>query len=631
MWKDALWLKVPHTEIVEKQIYHGDMTGRFAYFRCEADLPSDAALTVDITANSRYRLWVNGNPVLSGPAKGDLHRQYYDTVDLTKYLTAGRNCFCVQVLYCDPDTAEVQTDQRASLYGVISPRAGHRLALEGDIVNKDGEVVGTITTGKADWCVWLDNSFYLKSSDITCYLGAVMEEIHFDRSPADWKTVGYNCAHWHQAEAASTVHWREPLFYAGVLPKFNIAERSIPLLYEKEDRFVRVFFQQTGENITLLEEGSFSISPGKSLELILDAGVIKNGFPRWTFSRGTGAKVSFTYFEKFGGAESDLCRSDARGTISGLTDTIWLHGGKLVYEPFWFRTFRFVRVRIEPAEESVQMFAPAFRKTGYPLEVTSSVHSSADWVERLWDISVRTLENCMMDTYMDCPYYEQLQFVMDTRLEALYTYAVSGDHALVKKALLDFHCGLLPNGLLPGKYPSAYCQIISTFSLYYIDMLWEYYHQTGDMEMVKLCRADVDRILEYYDGRTGSNGLVGRLDYWEFVDWQDAWSKTSGAPAALQHGPSTIINLMYAYALSRAALLAKATGRSGLADEYLTRHTAIISAVQNTCWDAERGMYREGPDFSQFTQHAQAWAILNDMLTGEPARRILRTAMGSPD
>ena len=42
-------------------------------------LPEKARLTADITAVSRYRLWVNGTPVLSGPCKGDLNRQYYES------------------------------------------------------------------------------------------------------------------------------------------------------------------------------------------------------------------------------------------------------------------------------------------------------------------------------------------------------------------------------------------------------------------------------------------------------------------------------------------------------------------------------------------------------------------------
>lgn len=148
-------------------------------------------------------------------------------------------------------------------------------------------------------------------------------------------------------------------------------------------------------------------------------------------------------------------------------------------------------------------------------EKESSIHSSEDWVEKLWDICVRTLGNCMLETYMDCPYYEQLQFAMDTRLEALFTYAVSSDSALARKALIDFHYGMQPEGLTAGKYPSVYLQILSTFSLHYIYMLWEYYKQTGDKETLRLCRGDIDRILDYYDIHIGK------------MDWLEAWNSGS--------------------------------------------------------------------------------------------------------
>jgi len=67
MWESAQWIRIPPDELKQKQIYHGDLGGRFAYFRCEQALPEKAHLTVCLTAVSRYRLWVNEQPVLSGP------------------------------------------------------------------------------------------------------------------------------------------------------------------------------------------------------------------------------------------------------------------------------------------------------------------------------------------------------------------------------------------------------------------------------------------------------------------------------------------------------------------------------------------------------------------------------------
>lgn len=633
MWTNALWLKLPQTEIEEKKIYHGDMTGRFAYFRCEKVLPADARLTVDITASSRYRLWVNAQPVLSGPCKGDTFRQYYETVELTPYLIPGKNTFCVQVLYCDPDTAEIQTDERASIYGVIGPKAGHRLAVQGDVTDVDGAIIDTVTTGIADWRVWLDNSFHLKSDkEITLYLGAVIEEIDFSQSPMQWKQPDFDASGWQKAQPATQVRADDRLFAVGVQPRFRVREREIPLLYEKEDAFVRDFSRKDGKPVGLVEQGSVTVQPGQTLEVILDAGVHKSGYPRYRFQGGKGAAVSITYFEKFGGAWTDLRRTDyVNGKISGLTDTVHLSGADAIYEPFWMRTFRFVRITVTAAAEPVHLYCPTFRKTGYPLKVDSAICADAPWVGQLWDICVRTLENCMAETYMDCPYYEQLQFAMDTRLEALFTYAVSSDPALARKALIDFHYGMQPEGLTAGKYPSVYLQILSTFSLHYIMMLWEYYCQTGDLETVRVCRGDVDRILDYFDTHIGPDGLVGRLEFWQFVDWQPKWAHCGGTPQALEVGPSTIINLMYAYTLGCAAQLFAQIGRQGLAQEYTERRQRILYLVQKLCWDDEKGMYREGPAYRQFSQMAQAWAILNDMADTNKAAEILQKAIADPE
>ena len=244
---------------------------------------------------------------------------------------------------------------------------------------------------------------------------------------------------------------------------------------------------------------------------------------------------------------------------------------------------------------------------------------------------VRTLQDCMMETYMDCPFWEQMQYPMDTRLQALFTYVCSTDTKLARKALQDFHDSILPMGLVQGRAPSNPLQVISTFSLYYIFMLLEYYQRTGDLKVLKLYRSDVDGILEYYDGKIGTSGLVENLGYWEFIDWQESWEKTCGRPVAAEEGPSTIINLMYGLALLKGAKIAEITGREGLAEEYRKRQKQIAEKVQKLCWDEERGLYREGPSYRQFSQHAQSWAVLNGLLKGEKARAVMEKTFREPD
>ena len=104
-----------------------------------------------------------------------------------------------------------------------------------------------------------------------------------------------------------------------------------------------------------------------------------------------------------------------------------------------------------------------------------------------------------------------------------------------------------------------------------------------------------------------------------------------GRPAAVRKGPSTIINLMYGLALLDGAEINEATGRSGLAQEYRERQKNIADQIQNLCWDAGRGMFREGPSCQEFSQHAQSWAVLNGMLSGEEARRVMRRTFEEKD
>lgn len=626
-WKEAVWLGVPESEIRKWNILQGDMNGRFAYYRCDFNIKSEANLEILITANSRYRLWVNGCAVLSGPCKGDRHRQYYEKADISDLLQAGKNVLTVQVLFCDPNAVIHQYDERAPIFAAASLPVGHRLAVEGTVLGAGGESLCNVTTGAAEWKVYLDGSFYLRSDAVTQNFGAVREEIDFNHTPPDWRDISYNDESWACPAAMGSVIPDSFDQNVGLYGALRIRERCIPLLLEEEGSFPFSPGSPWSEG-----KGRLIVKAGKSYELVLDAEVHTNAYLKYIFEKGAGAGITFTYSEKYSCPGREIRRTDSTlGSLEGLTDKIILNGTRLSYEPFWFRTFRFIRIRIQAGAEDVILYAPQMKKTGYPLTVQSDIHSSDSWVDSLWDICVRTLKNCMAETYMDCPYYEQMQFSMDTRLQALFTYALGSDVQLVKKALEDFHCSMLPDGLIQGKYPSGFPQVISTFSLHYIFMLEEYYRQTCDRETARRYRPDVDAILDYYDRCLGADGLVEHLGYWQFVDWQDAWKENMGVPTAALDGPSTIINLMYAAALKSGAYINEVTGRPETAREYTGRQKSILDRIQALCWDEQKGLYREGPHTEQYTQHAQAWAVLNGMASKEEGKAILKRTLSDPD
>ena len=597
--------------------------GKFAYFRLDVVLPEGVDLTAELTAAARYRLWINGKAVCSGPCAGDQHVWYADKVDLTPCLRAGKNTFAVQVLCLDHAEAIDPLDENASLYRVIVPDHRHRFAFSA----KAGDV--ELSTGKADWRVIVDEGISLHTDPLIQFLGDYTEMVDFHVTPANWKTD--DCSAWPRAVTLESVAQDDFHAGVGIVKHYIVQPRPIPMRFRREEDFVGEIKTQTG----ILQTGSVDIPAGTVFEAILDAGQVKVAEPAFRLEGGADACLEITYFEKFVKEGEIIPRNDWKnGEIAGIKDIVTLNGDAVCYEPFYVRTFRFIRLRLTTKEKPAVLCAPSFCRTGYPLMRDSSVRSNTPWVEQLWSMCVETLQNCMLDTYMDCPYYEQLQYIMDTRLQVLFNFAVSRDTALARKALEDFHRSIMPCGLLPGKYPSAYLQVISTFSLHYIFMVWEYYWQTGDASVLKLYRADCDRILAYYEAHLTGKKLMGNPGYWPFVDWQPAWNATMGAPEALNHGESTIITLMYAYALETAAKINENSGRCAIAGDYRTLKNEIRHAVQTYCWDKARGMYREGPEFFQFTQHAQAWAVLcgigdSDCLKNAMADDVLKVTFST--
>ena len=68
-------------------------------FRSRLQHKGEGAVPVRITADSRYKLYVNGRLVQLGPAKGDRNKWFVDEIDLATELREGENLIAVAVLH----------------------------------------------------------------------------------------------------------------------------------------------------------------------------------------------------------------------------------------------------------------------------------------------------------------------------------------------------------------------------------------------------------------------------------------------------------------------------------------------------------------------------------------------------
>ncbi|MCL2342667.1 MAG: hypothetical protein FWC62_02055 [Firmicutes bacterium] len=579
-----------------------------AYFRREFEGCTAERLTLKLTAVDRYRLYINGVPAHAGPARGDRYRQFVDTIDLTPFLSDGINILAAVVTsYVPPEAIRKipeETDEPSPGPVAIMSRAGGALLLAFCPERPE------LSSHEPGWKICADNSVTFKRN-IASGFTAPTEILDMSRYPAGWDMAGFDDSAW----LTPDLLWPAANNFYGELPPFPLHERPIPLLYHERRDFERAMPPQT-------------VPARTHTALILDAGELLCGYFHATTEGGTGAKLTFTYAESYVGEDGHKAdRSDPGGVIIGKSDTLLPSGGVSAFDRQEMLAMRFVRIDIETADEPVTLIEAHMLTAGYPLEAITRIEPAEPWMGALWDISLRTLRRCMFETYMDCPYYEQLQYTQDSRLQMLFTYRVSGDTRMALRTIEDYHASLLPEGIMQSRYPCQITQVIEPFALHWIFMLEDYYWQTADLDTIRRYRPSMDAVLGWFERRLTRDGLVGRLAYWPFLDWVDGWPY-GDPPAALEEGGvASVFSMVYAMALDAAARLTRATGRPGTADEYTARADAVRAAVNQYCYSEERDVYLDGPGREELSQHAQIFAVLSGCASSEQAKSILTRAL----
>jgi hypothetical protein len=618
------------------------------YFRRTFDVaaPEKCRFLARVSADSRYRLFLNGTSVSVGPCKGDRFTHYFETVDLTSYLVPGKNILAAQVLhYTVSEPFKIGIGGSASVWRSNSGA----FLFDGFITVLNGNVTIQLQSDE-QWKVLKDEAIRFHPGELEAlYVGGV-ERVDGSRIPFGWQTPEYDDSQWERAVIRSEV--MDATF--GQLTPWTLAPRPIPELHEKHRGFAGIKRMEGGR-----EEPNFhsyfpeplvkgyEISAGERFMIELDAGELVTGYPFLDLSDGRGALVKILYSECYEevpvsiGRRNKGVRDDmTKGELIGEQDFYRAAGiggrngnGPERYEPFSFRTFRFIRLEIETEDLPLTILRFHFRETGYPLEVKADFQSSDPSLTPLWNISIHTLQQCMHETYEDCPYYEQLQYLMDTRLQALFTYQLSGDDRLARKAIFDFHSSIMPNGMLQSRYPSVYSQIIPGFSFYWILMIDDHYRYFADLPLVRRYLPTIDAVLGWFERQLTPEGLVGRMPshYWSFVDWVDEWRDHHGVPDAYLHSPLTVYSLMYVDALQVAAKLNDEAGRTSTADEYRDRAALIKQTIKQRCWSHSQKLFQDGPGVERYSQHAQIWAVLSGTLQDEEAGQLMDRMLEKED
>lgn len=594
-------------------------------FRQRLDITNvPESFLVHVSADSRYRLWVNGEPVGRGPLKGTLEHYHYETYDLAPYLHTGSNVVAAEVRWLGDHTPTSEVHSRRPGFLFQGP-----------------EGAGLDTPGT--WRLVVDRAI---EPDTTPYIANAHHFLgHWERVdgaayPRGWTAVEFDDAHWVPAVGIGPADVAG--FWGEVHPLQTLFPRDVPMLVEEPRRFTRTF--QNGHET----EHRFGAHPlgwmlpaGEGGEAILDAGSLTTGYPEFVFEGGAGRSVEIIYgecmmrWEDRGGRQLPVkgIRDDiASGVVHGYRDTVVLPGGEFRYEPFHWRTFWFVRIAVSAGDQPLTLRDARYRFTTYPQELQASFESSIPDAPAMWEVSWRSLQRCAHETYEDCPYYEQLNYIADSRLQALCSMVLAGESALPKRTIRLFHDSVRPDGLVHSRVPSTVPQILPYFALVWVLMVEDYWRWAGprDRAFVRSTLNVVDGVLWFFRERLLPNGFVGPIPPWSMVDRVPGWP--GGEPPAIAAGESTYLTSLYIHALDTAVRLHAEAGDPADAARWQPVAERLRGAVREAAWSEEEGLFLEGPGRVEdgLSQHSQALAILADVATPAQARRILERLTSDP-
>ncbi len=611
-----------------------ESVGYLVRFRTEFELADrpDAAVRVKLSTDGRYRLLVNGELAATGPAKPSAFTRYVDEVDLGPLLTLGMNVVGVEVLLYPSDAGGNSSLIRDGVAGL----------------SFEGGIAGVINFGRSDtWRCAHDPGRVFLQGDYTLFVG-IQESADGRVAPNGWCRPGFDDREWMPPATTPSSRTRPGVL---TLPS------PLPPMTMRPTRFAGITRTRGVDPgwDGFLEAGSIVVPPNQLLDVDLDTGELLTAMVGLEVSAGAGAVVQLTAAECYERApilapwlrDKGLRTDSVHGDLYGDPDIYRVGGDGTPDDPerfdlFWFRTFRYLRLTVQTGNAPLVVSLPTIHETHYPLEVTGSFRSSAEVDGRLWETSQRTLLNCMHETFEDCPYYEQLQYAMDTRSEALFALHLSSDDRLIRRAIRDFAESGVPGGLTESRAPSVWPQIIPGFSLFWILMIGEHLQHVGDASFTRQFAARMREVLAVFDAALDEDGFViapasrpgtdSHAEVWNFVDWTDGWRATRGVPELGDRRASTILTFQYVAALQSASRTADACGDPLRAEEYARRATDVVQRIsRSTAWDPHARYFRDSDAGIPASQHAQVWAVLAGAIQGDDAADLLARSTRDPD
>ena len=495
-----------------------------------------------ITAETRYRLWINGRLAARGPA--DIGRDYdsgpagpwfEDVRDLTRFFHAGENLIAIEVF---PDPI-VQSESTTGKPG---------LKIDVQVTAQDGarHTIGTDETWRC-----------LLAADLDQTRAQSGYRINLTREPFGWQLSAVSDARWDNAVVLAD---QRPTIISELAPPMEATLKPIGVTRVSEGVKPN---PKTG-SAKISKDGSYSMQYGHVL----------SGYVGLKVMGHHGARLLITPNEH-----------DAPGA-NRRAEIVLRDGMQIVELPF-MDSFSVINIGAVDVKEPIEILDVRCVFTSYPVKYVGSFSCSNVEFNRIWEVCRWATQICMQTHHLDSPHHQEpISDPGDYLIEALSSYYAFGEPTLARQDLKKYA------RILEQRH---YQSFHTSYSLLWLRMLMEYYQFTGDASTVKELAPTAFALLDQFEGYIGKNGLISEAPNYMFMDWVEIEGFNL-------HHPPAVIGQGYMSALYYQALRDGLDVSDLTADPSRKKRCAglmanLKAAFDRELWSSEAGLYRDGKPF----------------------------------
>jgi hypothetical protein len=519
-----------------------DSKGSFTVFRKSFEISDIKSVTLNIFADARYILWINGSEVLRGPCRFDPKGPQYDYKEISKHLKKGNNTIAILVM----------------AYGTNGKMMDHSPGLTLLMEINTGSKPQTIQTDET-W-LWNNNTRYLPAKQSW---GFICDRIDARLDDGDWTSPDYNDTRWKKANKIDGSQWGK------------LIPRQIPLLGE---------WNVSARMITRKE---FPVEIYVEKPAIIELERMAQAYTSFDFEASVGDSILIEF-----GYTADSTNITGKNKA---TNIYIAKAGRQQYTRTESYGYRYIKIASK--SNRLKLYSVKATDRRYPYKEAGRFECNDAFLNELWKRASLTILMNAEDGYMDCALREKAEWMGDAAVveypvsRVLFGYAADGksvksDAGLMKNMIRHIAQSQTDSGTFKAHHPSDRWDkhgYIEDYSCLWVQSLRQVYENTGDKQLVDEMWRPLKKQMQWFVNHQSSEGLLLAR---EFVIFDN--------PLAYIHCQGATLNAFYYKALVDAAYLANIVSDNEARKMFSARADELYKSFNKNLWLPEKGTYSSG-------------------------------------